>query len=85
MTPEQIAIIRKVLDDLAREGAGNGECSCRGCVLEGAAAEFIRLRDAIERLYRMTGSDVQREADSLGVCPATLADTVEQIVRRFLG
>ena len=85
MTPEQIAIIRKVLDDLAREGTGNGECSCRGCVLEGAAAEYLRLHDAIQRLYRMTGFDVQREADSLGVCPAALADDVGQIVRRFVG
>ena len=84
MTPEQIAIIRKVLDDLAREGTGNGECSCRGCVLEGAAAEYLRLHDAFERLCRMTGFDVQCEADSLGVCPVTLADEVQQIVRRFL-
>ena len=85
MTPEQIAIIRKVLDDLAREGAGNGECSCRGCVLEGAAAEFLRLYDALQRLYAMTPNDVQREADFLDVRAAILADTVEQIVRRFLG
>lgn len=84
MTPEQIAIIRKVLDDLAREGAGNGECSCRGCVLEGAAAEYLRLHDALQRLYAMTPNDVQREADFLDVRPAILADTVEQIVRRFL-
>ena len=84
MTPEQIAIIRKVLDDLAREGTGNGECSCRGCVLEGAAAEYLRLHDAIQRLYAMTPNDVQREADFLDVRPAILADTVEQIVRRFL-
>ena len=49
-----------------------------------AAAEFLRLHDASERLCRMTGSDVQREADSLGVCPASLADDVQQIVRRFL-
>ena len=84
MTPEQIAIIRKVLDDLAREGTGNGECSCRGCVLEGAAAEYLRLHDACGRLCRITSRDVQREADSLGVCPAMLAYEVERIVRRFL-
>ena len=83
MTPHQIAIIRKVLYDLAREGTGNGKCFCRGCVLEGAAAEFLRLHDGLERLYRMTGSDVQREADFLGVHPGILADTVEQIVRRY--
>jgi hypothetical protein len=32
----------------------------------------------------MTPADVQREADFLGVRAATLADEVEQIVRRFL-
>ena len=84
MTPDQIAIIRKVLDDLAREGAGNGECSCRGCVLEGAAAEYLRLHDAIRRLYAMTPNDVQREADFLDVRSGLLADTVEQIVRRYV-
>ena len=84
MTPHQIEVIRKVLDDLARENTGSGECSCRCCVLEGAAAEYLRLHDAIGRLRRMTGSDVLREADSLGVCPAAMADTVEQIVRRYV-
>ena len=84
MTPEQITIIRKVLDDLAREGTGNGECSCRGCVLEGAAAECLRLHDALERLYAMTPGDVQGNADFLSVHPAMLADTVEQIVRRYV-
>ena len=84
MTPEQIAIIRKVLDDLAREGTGNGECSCRGCVLEGAAAEYLRLHDACQRLCRIASRDVHCEADFLDVHPVILADTVEQIVRRFL-
>ena len=84
MSPEQIEVIRKVLDDLARENTGSGECSCRCCVLEGAAAEFLRLHDALERLYSMTGKDVQGHADWLGVHSGLLADTVEQIVRRFL-
>jgi hypothetical protein len=49
-----------------------------------AAAEYLRLHDALERLYRMTPADVQREADFLHVRSATLADTVEQIVRRYV-
>ena len=75
MTPEQIQSTRELLAALPEDERP---------ILARAAAEYLRLHDALERPYRMTGSDVQREADSLGVCPATLADTVEQIVRRFL-
>ena len=75
MTPEQIQSTRELLASLPEDERPT---------LARAAAEFLRLHDALERLYRMTGSDVQLEADSLGVCPATLADEVEQIVRRFL-
>ena len=75
MTPEQIQSTRELLAALPEDERPTLAC---------AAAEFLRLHDALERLYRMTGSDVQREADSLGVCPATLADTVEQIVRRYV-
>ena len=75
MTPEQIEFIRELLASLPEDERP---------ILARAAAEYLRLHDAVERLCRMTGSDVQREADSLGVCPAALADEVEQIVRRFL-
>ena len=75
MTPDQIESTRELLAALPEDERP---------ILARAAAEFIRLHDAFERLCRMTGFDVQREADSLGVCPATLADTVEQIVRRFV-
>ena len=75
MTPEQIEVVRELLEGIPANGRSP---------FARAAAEYLRLHDALERLYRMTGSDVQCEADSLGVCPATLADTVEQIVRRFL-
>ena len=75
MTPEQIQSTRELLASLPEDERP---------ILARAAAEFIRLHDAVERLCRITGSDVQCEADSLGVCPAALADDVGQIVRRFL-
>ena len=76
MTPDEIEGLRKILAPYPPEDR---------LIFARAAAEFLRLHDACERLCRMTGSDVLSEADSLGVCPVTLADTVEQIVRRFLG
>jgi len=75
MTPEQIQSTRELLASLPEEERP---------ILARAAAEYLRLHDALERLYRMTPADVQREADFLGVRAATLADEVEQIVRRFL-
>ena len=75
MTPEQIQSTRELLASLPEDERP---------ILARAAAEFIRVHDALERLYRMTSADVQREADFLGVRSAILADTVEQIVRRFL-
>ena len=75
MTPDQIEFVRELLAALPEDERP---------ILARAAAEFLRLHDAIERLYRMTGSDVQREADFLDVRPGILAHTVEQIVRRFL-
>ena len=76
MTPEQIESTRELLDALPEDERP---------ILARTAAEYLRLHDALERLYRMTPNDVQREADFLDVRPAILADTVEQIVRRFLG
>ena len=75
MTPEQIQSARELLASLPEDERPT---------LARAAAEFIRLRDAIERLYAMTPNDVQREADFLDVRSGLLADAVEQIVRRFL-
>ena len=75
MTPDQIEFTRELLDALPEDERP---------ALARAAAEYLRLRDALERLYGMAPSDVQREADFLDVCPAIVADAVEQIVRRFL-
>ena len=75
MTPEQIEFIRELLASLPEDERP---------ILARAAAEYLRLHDALDRLCRMTGSDVQREADTLCVCPAALADEVGQIVRRFV-
>ncbi len=75
MTPDQIQSTRELLASLPEDERPT---------LARAAAEFLRLHDAIERLYRMTPNDVRREADFLDVRPGILADKVEQIVRRFL-
>ena len=76
MTPDEIEGLRKLLAPYPEEDR---------LIFARAAAEFLRLHDAAERLCKITGSDVLCEADSLGVCPVTLADDVQQIVRRFLG
>ena len=75
MTPEQIQSTRELLAALPEDERPT---------LARAAAEYLRLHDAIERLYAMTPNDVQREADFIDVRPGLLADTVEQILRRFL-
>ena len=75
MTPDEIEGLRKLLATYPEEDR---------LIFARAAAEYLRLHDAIQRLYAMTPNDVQREADFLDVRPAILADTVEQIVRRFL-
>ena len=73
MTPEQIEFVRELLAALPDDERP---------ILARAAAEYLRLHDALERLYWMTGKDVQGHADWLGVHSGMLADTVEQIVRR---
>ena len=75
MTPEQIETTRELLAALPEDERP---------ILARAAAEYLRLHDAIQRLYAMTPNDVQREAVFLDVRSGLLADTVEQIVRRFL-
>ena len=75
MTTNEIEGLRKLLATYPEEDR---------LIFARAAAEFLRLHDAIQRLYAMTPNDVQREADFLDVRPGLLAHTVEQIVRRFL-
>jgi hypothetical protein len=75
MTPDEIEGLRLILDTYPEE---------ERMIFARAAAEYLRLHDAIQRLYKMTPSDVQREAAFLDVRSGLLADTVEQIVRRFL-
>jgi hypothetical protein len=75
MTPEQIESTRELLAALPEDERPT---------LARAAAEYLRLHDALQRLYSMTGTDVQGHADWLGVHSGMLADTVEQIVRRFV-
>jgi len=75
MTPDEIEGLRKILAPYSEEDR---------LIFARAAAEFLRLHDALERLYAMTPNDVQREADFLDVRPGLLAHTVEQIERRFL-
>ena len=75
MTPDQIQSTRELLASLPEDERPT---------LASAAAEFLRLHDALQRLYGMTPNDVQREADFLDVRSGLLADTVEQIVRRFV-
>jgi hypothetical protein len=75
MTPDEIEGLRKLLATYPEEDR---------LIFARAAAEFLRLHDALERLYRMTPADVQRDADFLDVRSAFLADTVEQIVRRYV-
>lgn len=75
MTLEEIEGLRKLLAPYPEEDR---------LIFARAAAEYLRLHDAIQRLYAMTGKDVQGHADWLGVHSGMLADTVEQIVRRFV-
>lgn len=77
MTPEQIQSTRELLASLPEDERPT---------LARAAAEFIRLHDAIERLYRLTADDVRHETDQFDcdIHAGTLADIVERTARRFL-
>ena len=77
MTPEQIESTRELLASLPEDERPT---------LARAAAEFIRLHDAIQRLYNLTADDVRHETDQFDcdVHAGTLADIVERTVRRFL-
>ena len=78
MTPEQIESTRELLAALPEDERP---------ILARAAAEFLRLHDAIQRLYSVTGDDVRHETDQFDcdVHAGTLADIVERTARRFLG
>ena len=77
MTPDQIESTRELLAALPE-----GEQP----TLARAAAEFLRLHDAIQRLYNLTADDVRHETDQFDcdVHAGTLADIVERTARRFL-
>ena len=77
MTPEQIERVRDLLAAIPENGRSP---------FARAAAEFIRLHDAIQRLYSVTGDDVRHETDQFDcdVHAGTLADIVERTARRFL-
>lgn len=77
MTPEQIESTRELLAALPEDERP---------ILARAAAEFIRLHDAIQRLYDVTADDVRHETDQFDchVHAGTLADIVERTARRFL-
>ena len=77
MTPDEIEGLRKLLSGCPEEDL---------FILARAAAEFLRLHDAIQRLYSVTGDDVRHETDQFDcdVHAGTLADIVERTARRFL-
>ena len=77
MTPEQIEFVRELLAALPEDERP---------MLARAAAEYLRLHDAIQRLYDVTADDVRHETDQFDcdVHAGTLADIVERTARRFL-
>ena len=77
MTPDQIQSTRELLAALPEDERP---------ILARAAAEFLRLHDAIQRLYNVTADDVRHETDQFDcdVHAGTLADIVERTARRFL-
>ena len=77
MTPDQIESTRELLAALPEDERP---------ALARAAAEYLRLHDAIQRLYSVTGDDVRHETDQFDcdVHAGTLADIVERTARRFL-
>ena len=77
MTPDEIEGLRKLLATYPEEDR---------LIFARAAAEYLRLHDAIQRLYSVTGDDVRQETDQFDcdVHAGTLADIVERTARRFL-
>ena len=77
MTPEQIEVVRELLAGIPANGRSP---------FASAAAEFLRLHDAIQRLYDVTADDVRHEAGQFDcdIHAGALAGIVERTARRFL-
>lgn len=77
MSPEEIKIIREFLAEYPEQERP---------ILARAAAEFLRLHDAVQRLYDVTADDVRHETDQFeyGVHAGQIADIIERTARRFL-
>jgi len=77
VSPEEIEGLRKLLDPYPEQDR---------LIFARAAAEFLRLHDAIQRLYDVTADDVRHETDQFecDVHAGTIADIVERTARRFL-
>jgi hypothetical protein len=77
MTPDEIEGLRKLLATYPEE---------ERLIFARAAAEFLRLHDAIRRLYDVTADDVRHEADQFDcdVYAGTIAEIVERTARRVL-
>jgi hypothetical protein len=77
VTPEEIEGLRKLLDPYPEE---------ERLIFARAAAEFLRLHDAVQRLYDLSADDVRHETDQFecDVHAGTIAGIVERTARRFL-
>ena len=77
MTPDEIEGLRLVLATYPEE---------ERMIFARAAAEYLRLHDAIQRLYGVTADDVRHEMDQFeyDVYAGTIAEIVERTARRFL-
>lgn len=82
MSPEEIKIIREFL---AEHPEQERPILVRR-ELRHAAAEFLRLHDAVQRLYNVSADDVRHETDQFecDVHAGMIADIVERTARRFL-
>ena len=81
MSPEEIKIIREFL---AEHPEQERPILVRR-ELRHAAAEFLRLHDAVQRLYNVSADDVRHEIRfNRDVHPGMIADIVERTARRFL-
>ena len=77
MTPDEIEGLRKHLASYPEEDR---------LVFARASAEFLRLHDAVQRLYNVSADDVRHETDQFEchVHAGMIADIVERTARRFL-
>lgn len=77
MSPEEIEGLRKLLASYPEEDR---------LIFARAGAEFLRLHDAVQRLYDVSADDVRHETDQFecDVHAGTIADIVERTARRFL-